>query len=51
MVEWRRNKVQEFLIQGYSQWDIANNLKVDQSTISRDMDYLRQQAKDKVRNT
>ena len=49
MVEWRRNKVQDLLVQGYSQWDIADNLKVDQSTISRDIDYLRSQAKDKVR--
>jgi IS30 family transposase len=49
MVEWRRNKVQEFLVQGHSQWDIADNLKVDQSTISRDIDYLRQQSKQKIR--
>jgi IS30 family transposase len=51
MVEWRRNKVQELLVQGHSQWDIADNLKVDQSTISRDIDidYLRQQSKQKIR--
>ena len=49
MIEWRRNKVQELLVQGYSQWDIAANLKVDQSTISRDIDYLRQQSKQKIR--
>ena len=49
MIEWRRNKVQELLVQGYSQWDIADNLKVDQSTISRDIDYLRSQSKQKIR--
>jgi len=49
MVEWRRNKVQELLVQGFTQWDIANNLKVDQSTISRDIDYLRQQSRQKIR--
>ena len=49
MIEWRRNKVQELLVQGYSQWDIADNLKVDQSTISRDIEYLRTQSKQKIR--
>jgi hypothetical protein len=49
MVEWRRNKVQELLVQGYSQWDIADNLRVDQSTISRDIDYLRSQSRQKIR--
>jgi len=49
MVEWRRNKVQELLVQGFTQWDIANDLKVDQSTISRDIDYLRQQSRQKIR--
>jgi IS30 family transposase len=49
MVEWRRNKVQELLVQGHSQWDIADNLKVDQSTISRDIEYVRQQSRQKIR--
>ena len=49
MVEWRRNKVQELLVQGQSQWDIADTLKVDQSTIRRDIDYLRSQSKQKIR--
>jgi IS30 family transposase len=49
MVEWRRNKVRELLVQGHSQWDIADNLKVDQSTISRDIDYLRSQSKQKIK--
>lgn len=44
MVEWRRNKVQQLLVQGYGQWDIADELKIDQSTVSRDSHYLRQQS-------
>jgi Trp operon repressor len=49
MLEWRRNKVQELLVQGFSQWDIADNLRVDQSAISRDINYLRSQSKQKIR--
>jgi IS30 family transposase len=44
MVDWRRNKVQQLLVRGYSQWDVAEKLQIDQSTVSRDIQYLRQQA-------
>ena len=44
MVDWRRNKVQQLLVRGYSQWNVAEELKIDQSTVSRDIQYLRQQA-------
>jgi hypothetical protein len=44
MVDWRRNKVQQLLVRGYSQWDVAEELQIDQSTVSRDVQYLRQQA-------
>jgi predicted transcriptional regulator len=44
MVDWRRNKVQQLLVRGYSQWDVAEELQIDQSTVSRDIQYLRQQA-------
>ena len=27
MVDWRRNKVQQLLVRGYSQWDVAEELK------------------------
>ena len=43
MVDWRRNKVQQLLVRGYSQWDVAEELQIDQSTVSRDIQYLRQQ--------
>jgi IS30 family transposase len=37
-IQWRRNKVK-----GCSEYNIASELKVSQSTISRDMTYLRHQ--------
>jgi hypothetical protein len=44
MVDWRRNIVQQLLVRGYSQWDVAEELQIDQSTVSRDIQYLRQNA-------
>jgi predicted transcriptional regulator len=44
MVDWRCNKVQQLLVRGYSQWDVAEELQIDQSTVSRDVKYLRQNA-------
>jgi hypothetical protein len=50
MLEWRRNKVQQLLVQGYSQWDIADELHIDQSTVSRDIQCLRQQAQENLKS-
>jgi IS30 family transposase len=47
-IEWRRAKVLELSSQGYSQIEIATNLQVDKSIISRDMTYLRQQAQENL---
>jgi len=48
-VEWRRAKVLELLSKGEtSQSEIARILQVDRSTICRDLDYLRQQAKENI---
>jgi hypothetical protein len=44
-IEWRRAKVFEMLSMGNSQTDIAKHLHVDMSIISRDVSYLRLQAK------
>ncbi len=41
---WRRNKIQDLLIKGNTQYLIADILKVSQTTVSRDIDYLREQA-------
>src|SRR5512133_397415 len=48
-VEWRRTKVLELLSKGNSQSEIAKVLQVDLSIISRDVYYLRQQAKSNLR--
>ena len=48
MVDWRRNKVQQLLVRGYSQWDVAEELQIDQSTVSRDIQYLRHQAQENL---
>ena len=40
-LDWRRNKVRELLIRGYSQYEISNILRMSQPTISRDIDFIR----------
>jgi predicted transcriptional regulator len=42
-IDWRRNKVQELLIRGYSQYEISNTLHISQPTISRDIDFIRKE--------
>jgi predicted transcriptional regulator len=42
-IDWRRNKVRELLIRGYSQYEISNTLHISQPTISRDIDFVRNQ--------
>ena len=42
-IDWRRNKVRELLIRGYSQYEISNTLHLSQPTISRDIDFVRNQ--------
>src|ERR671931_28691 len=48
-VEWRRAKVLELLSKGDSQSEIAKILQVDISIISRDVYFLRQQAKHNIK--
>jgi hypothetical protein len=48
-IEWRRAKVLELSSQGYSQIEIATNLQMDKSIISRDLAYLRQRAQDNLK--
>jgi hypothetical protein len=48
-VEWRRAKVLELLSKGGSQSDIAKTLQVDLSIVSRDVYFLRQQAKTNIK--
>ena len=42
---WRRNKVQELLIKGLNQRQIANSLKVSDYTVSMDISQLRKEAR------
>jgi hypothetical protein len=48
-VEWRRAKVLELLSKGDSQSEIAKTLQVDLPIISRDVYFLRQQAKHNIK--
>jgi hypothetical protein len=48
-IDWRRVKVLELSSQGYSQIEIAKNLQIDKSVVSRDMSFLRQQAQDNLK--
>jgi predicted transcriptional regulator len=47
-VEWRRRQVFELSSKGQSQTEIARILQISESTISRDLDYLRQQSKNNI---
>jgi DNA-directed RNA polymerase specialized sigma subunit len=48
-VELRRNTVQSMLIRGNTQWEIAENLGVSQSTVSRDIYWLRSVVKKELK--
>lgn len=47
---WRRNKVQELSVKGFSQTEISKMLQISDPTISRDIEYLRQQASETIKN-
>jgi hypothetical protein len=49
-LEWRRNKVNELSIKGFSQAEISRMLQISEPTISRDIDFLKQQANETIRN-
>jgi hypothetical protein len=44
-IEWRRNMVLSYLIKGWSQSDIAKKLELHHSTISLDVQFLREKSK------
>jgi hypothetical protein len=48
-VEWRRRQVFGLSSKGQSQTEIVKTLQISESTISRDLDYLRQQSKDNIK--
>ena len=48
-LEWRRSKVVELIARGLSQTEIARELRVSKASISLDMQYLRSQAKESIK--
>jgi predicted transcriptional regulator len=48
-VEWRRSKVVEMRARGMSQIEIAHELQVSKQLISLDVQYLRKQAKESIK--
>jgi transcriptional regulator len=48
-LEWRRSKVVEMRARGLSLGEIARELQVSRASISSDMQYLRSQAKESIR--
>jgi predicted transcriptional regulator len=48
-LEWRRSKVLELASQGYNQSEISRILQISQPTINRDISYMRQQSKEKIK--
>ena len=49
-LEWRRSQVLEYSSEGYSMREIAQKLQVDKSAVSRDIQYLRKQAQENLRD-
>jgi predicted transcriptional regulator len=48
-LEWRRSKVVEMRARGLSQIEIAHELQVSKQSISSDVQYLRTQAKESIK--
>ena len=48
-LQWRRSKVIEMRSRGLSQIEIAHELQVSKASISSDMQYLRKQAKESIK--
>ena len=48
-LEWRRSKVVELRSRGLSYGEIARELQVSKASITSDVQYLREQAKENIR--
>jgi DNA-binding NarL/FixJ family response regulator len=49
-LEWRRSRVGELSIEGYSIIEIARKLQIDKSAVNRDIQFLRQQAQENLQH-
>ncbi len=47
-IRWRRNKVLELSSEGRNQHQIASVLKVGMATVNRDLQFLREQARNNI---
>jgi hypothetical protein len=47
-IQWRRDKVREYSILGFTQRDIASELKVSLRLVEKDLAYLRLKAKNNI---
>lgn len=50
LINWRRDQVLKLWAKGWTQTKIANELKCDNSTISRDLDSLLKQSQDNIKD-
>jgi hypothetical protein len=48
-IQWRRSKVQELLVKGYNHYEISGTLQISRPTITRDIQYLSECAKQNIR--
>ena len=49
-LDWRRSQVLQYSSQGYTQRDIAQKLQIDKSAVNRDLQFLKQQARNNLQN-
>jgi IS30 family transposase len=49
-LEWRRSQVLQYSSQGYSIREVAQKLQINKSTVNRDLQFLKQQAKDNLQH-
>jgi IS30 family transposase len=47
-LDWRRNEVLELSSQGYSEREIADTIKVSDTTVHRDIQFLRREAQESL---
>ncbi len=49
-IEWRRNKINELSVKGFSQSEISRMLEIDKSIVSKDITFLKEEAKETIKN-
>jgi DNA-directed RNA polymerase specialized sigma24 family protein len=48
-IQWRRDKVDGYMVKGFSQGEIAENMQISNATLTRDVDYLRKEARKQLK--